>query len=75
MFWAGRALDEEVWRQEWEPKKPAGASLEVAGKSTGMVLEVPVIDPLARTFDMQVSKVREALEAAKQLLGAVKPSG
>ena len=72
MFWAGQAADEAVWRQQWDSRKPEGAFLELTGKSMAMSLEVPVIDPLAKPFDVQVAAVREALDAAKRLLNAVK---
>jgi hypothetical protein len=71
MFWAGQAADEAVWRQQWDYRKPEGAFLELTGKSMAMSMEVPLIDPLAKPFDVQVAAVREALDAAKRLLNAV----
>lgn len=40
---------------------------DVAGKSLGLALDVPVIDPLNKSVAAQVAEVRAALQAAKRI--------
>jgi hypothetical protein len=67
LFIADAAKKFEEWKARIEPHLSEGMTLDVAGKSVGLSLEVPKIDPLRKSVNAQEAEVRVALEAAKQI--------
>lgn len=62
---AAQVFDE--WEQRFRPYLTPDISLERAGKSIALSLDVPVVDPLGRPFSDQEPAVRQALEAATKI--------
>jgi hypothetical protein len=67
LFIADAARKFEEWKARIEPHLSEGMTFDVAGKSVGLSLEVPKVDPLGKSVDAQLAEVRMALEAAKQI--------
>ncbi len=61
-FFHGQAESIVALQEKYSVKMPVGASIDIAGKSVAISMEVPKIDPLTVTFSKQKNKVRQALQ-------------
>ena len=66
-FFYGGAKDFETIKEQYSSSLPLGASIDLAGKSVAISLEVPVLDPLQSPFSAQKTKVTEALGKLHEL--------
>ena len=67
LFLADAAREFEVWQARLSPWLETGMSVTQAGKSVGLVVSVPVLDPLGQSVADQLSDVREGLAAAARV--------
>ena len=61
-FFNGQAESFDALQGKYGSRLPEGASIDVAGKSVAISLEVPKVDPLSVSFSEQIDKVTEALQ-------------
>jgi hypothetical protein len=67
LFLADEAKQFEKWLTRIEPHLEDGMTLEPAGKSVGLAVPVPMLDPLKRSVADQIAEVREGLAAAARI--------
>jgi hypothetical protein len=67
LFLTDAAKDIDQWQARFSPFLEEGMLLDLAGKSVGLSLPVPKLDPLGRSVADQISEVRAGLAAAKRI--------
>jgi len=70
-FFNGQAKSYELLKEKYEGIIPNNASIEIAGKSVAISLEVPKLNPLEVHFKNEQEKVKQALIWLSQLEKAV----
>ena len=61
VFFNGQAEFFDELREKYDSKLPENASIEIAGKSVAIVIDVPKVDPLSVSFSEQIEEVTDAL--------------
>lgn len=61
LFFYGQAESFEILKEKYKSKLSPDTSIDVAGKSVAISMEVPKVDPLTNSFADEVEKVRQAL--------------
>lgn len=67
VFFTGQAESFDALQQKYKSILPGNASIDVAGKSVAISMEVPKVDPLTVSFSDQREKVRTALQNLSML--------
>lgn len=67
LFLADAAQQFEEWQKRFELVLGEGMTLERAGKSVGLMISVPILDPFGRSFGDQLQGVKAGLEAAARI--------
>jgi hypothetical protein len=67
LFLADSADQFEEQKVRFDPYLESGMGFDVAGKSLGLALDVPVIDPLNKSVAAQIAEISAALEGAKRI--------
>jgi len=75
VFFNGKAEEFENLKDKYSLKLPPEASIEVAGKSVAIYIEVPKLDPLSVSFSDQKEKVEHALQQLTVLEKLVAENG
>lgn len=70
LFFYGQASEFEALQERYKSKLPNNATMELAGKSVAIIMEVPKIDPISISFSDQQIKVEEALNSLSVLESA-----
>ena len=71
VFFNGQAESYELLKEKYEGKVPKDATIEIAGKSVAISLEVQKLNPLKTPFEDEQEKVRQALHGLSKLEKAV----
>ena len=66
-FFNGKAESYDKIKEKYFSDLPEGATIDIAGKSVAISMEVPKVDPLSSTFSEQLEKIRPALKALSSL--------
>lgn len=67
VFLNGQAESFDALQEKYASKLPDGASIDIAGKSVAISMEVPKIVPLSISFSEQLVKIRSALKSLSSL--------
>jgi hypothetical protein len=71
VFFNGQAESYELLKEKYEERVPNDATIEIAGKSVAISLEVPKLNPLETSFEGEQEMVRQALHGLSELKKAV----
>lgn len=74
-FFTGKAESFDALQEKYKSILPDNASIEVAGKSVAISIEVPKVDPLTISFADQKEKVMQALQNLSILEKLVSANG
>jgi hypothetical protein len=75
VFFNGQAQAFDMLYEQYKSKIPNNASIDLAGKSVAISMEVPKIDPLSINFYDQQNKVEQALQSLSLLEKVVSQNG
>lgn len=75
VFFNGQAESFDALQEKYGSKLPDNASIDIAGKSVAISMEVPKINPLSISFSEQLEEIRSALQSLSLVEKLVSANG